>query len=226
MTYNTMVHGFARGSTSWRSGPKLQGEHIITLINATLALVLLVLLAPLMLLVCLTVLAQRDGPVLFGHRRLGQGGRVFHCLKFRTMAEDAEARLAALLANDPQARAEWERDQKLRHDPRITPLGNLLRRSSLDELPQLINVIRGEMRLVGPRPIVQAEAHHYGRRIRHYYAVKPGITGLWQVSGRNDVGYRRRVAMDCLYARKRSLVFDAWLLIRTVPAVLVRRGCY
>src|SRR5439155_5109228 len=123
----------------------------------------------------------------------------------------AEQRLAELLASDPQAREEWERDHKLRKDPRITPLGLFLRRSSLDELPQLINVMLGEMSLVGPRPIVEAEVVRYGRRFRHYCSVKPGLTGLWQVSGRNDVSYRTRVAMDCLYARNKTPLLNLWV---------------
>jgi lipopolysaccharide/colanic/teichoic acid biosynthesis glycosyltransferase len=179
-----------------------------------------------MILIAFAVAMQDGGPPLFAHSRLGHRGRSFRCLKFRTMAIDAEARLARLLATDPAAREEWRRDQKLRHDPRVTAFGALLRKSSLDELPQLINVLRAEMRLVGPRPIVQAEAIRYGTRIRYYYAVQPGITGLWQVSGRNDVSYRRRVAMDCLYARRKSPALDAWLLVLTIPAVFFRRGCY
>src|SRR5205085_5042530 len=121
---------------------------------------------------------------------------------------------------------EWEKDHKLRNDPRVTKLGAFLRKSSLDELPQLFNVLRGEMSLVGPRPIVDAEAAKYGRRFRHYCAVKPGITGLWQVSGRNDTSYRTRVAMDCIYAQRRNALLDAKVLAATVPAVLIARGSY
>jgi lipopolysaccharide/colanic/teichoic acid biosynthesis glycosyltransferase len=225
MSSNVLGRGFHE-FVSYAPPPKLQREHLLTALNVFIAAVLLVLLSPLMVLVWTAVFVQDGGPPLFGHRRIGQRGRSFQCLKFRTMATDADQRLAQLLANDPEALREWSQDQKLRHDPRITPLGAILRKSSLDELPQLVNVVRGEMSLVGPRPIVAAEARRYGRRIHYYYAVKPGITGLWQVSGRNDVSYRRRVAMDCLYARKRNLLFDGWLLILTIPAVLVRRGCY
>ena len=140
------------------------------------------------------------------------------------MRTDADERLHHLLASDPQARIEWARDHKLRQDPRITPLGVFLRRSSLDELPQFLNVLRGEMSLVGPRPIVEAEIPRYGRYFVHYCANKPGITGLWQISGRNDVGYRRRVAMDVIYARRRSIGLYLWILLATAPAVLLRRG--
>ncbi|MDB5453372.1 MAG: rfbP [Caulobacteraceae bacterium] len=194
--------------------------------NFVVALLALIFLAPLMLAVALAVYAQDGGPVLFAHRRLGKNGTYFRCLKFRSMAIDAEQRLAALLASDPDARAEWDKDHKLRNDPRVTRLGLFLRKSSLDELPQLFNVLRGEMSLVGPRPIVEAEIAKYGRRFSHYCAVKPGITGLWQVSGRNDTSYRTRVALDCVYAKRRNVWMDFAVLASTVPAVLARRGSY
>jgi lipopolysaccharide/colanic/teichoic acid biosynthesis glycosyltransferase len=194
--------------------------------NMVVALGALVFLLPVMLLIAITVHVQDGGPVLFAHRRIGLNGRTFRCLKFRSMAVDAEQRLAALLESDPAARAEWEADHKLRQDPRVTRLGAFLRKTSLDELPQLLNVLRGDMSLVGPRPIVEAEVEKYGRRFRDYCAVKPGITGLWQVSGRNDTGYRTRVALDSVYARRRHLGLDAYIIVATVPAVLTRRGSY
>ena len=194
--------------------------------NFSVALLALIFLAPVMLAVAIGIFMQDGGPVIFAHRRIGRDGRDFHCLKFRSMARDAEQRLAQLLAADPIARAEWAADHKLRDDPRVTRLGLFLRKSSLDELPQLINVLRGEMSLVGPRPIVEAEIAKYGRRFAAYCAVTPGITGLWQVSGRNDTSYRRRVAMDSLYARRRSVLLDARIMACTVPVVLSRRGCY
>jgi exopolysaccharide production protein ExoY len=194
--------------------------------NVSIALVAILFLAPLFIALAALIFVQDGGPPVFAHRRIGRGGRHFRCLKFRSMRVDAEERLAELLDRDPEARAEWERDHKLRNDPRVTALGAFLRKSSLDELPQLFNVLRGEMSLVGPRPIVDAEAAKYGRRFRHYCAVKPGITGLWQISGRNDVSYRTRVAMDCLYARRRNAFLDAKVLAATVPAVLIARGSY
>jgi lipopolysaccharide/colanic/teichoic acid biosynthesis glycosyltransferase len=142
------------------------------------------------------------------------------------MVLNSDAVLAELLATSPSARAEWARDHKLKNDPRITPLGRFLRSSSLDELPQLWNVLVGEMSLVGPRPIVSAEVMRYGMRFSYYCACRPGITGLWQVSGRNDVSYRRRVALDSIYARRCSLLLDSIILVRTFPAVLARRGSY
>ena len=194
--------------------------------NVAVALLALVFLLPIMLLVAMAVYAQDGGPILFAHRRIGLNGRTFYCLKFRSMAVDAEERLAAVLASDPAARAEWEQDHKLRRDPRVTPLGAFLRKTSLDELPQLFNVLRGEMSVVGPRPIVEAEVAKYGRWFPAYCAVKPGITGLWQVSGRNDTSYRTRVALDCVYARRRSFGLDAYIIAATVPAVLLRKGSY
>jgi Undecaprenyl-phosphate galactose phosphotransferase WbaP len=194
--------------------------------NLMVAVLAVIFLAPIMLAVAIAVYAQDGGPILFAHRRLGRNGQYFYCLKFRSMAVDAERRLKDLLASDPAARAEWEKDHKLRNDPRVTKLGEFLRKTSLDELPQLFNVLRGEMSLVGPRPIVEAEIAKYGRRFSHYCAVKPGITGLWQVSGRNDTTYRARVAMDCVYAARRSVWMDFRVLALTVPAVLARRGSY
>jgi lipopolysaccharide/colanic/teichoic acid biosynthesis glycosyltransferase len=196
------------------------------LVHAALALILLIAFLPVMLLVALAVACQDGGPAVFAHRRIGRHGRSFNCLKFRSMAVDAEARLAELLASDPVARVEWARDHKLRNDPRVTKLGDFLRRSSLDELPQLWNVVRGDMNLVGPRPIVEAERAKYGRRFEAYCAVRPGLTGLWQVRGRNDTSYRARVAMDTVYARRQCLTLDAYILVMTVPAVLSSRGCY
>ncbi len=156
--------------------------------------------------------------------RLGRDGRAFGCLKFRSMVADGEAVLTAHLAADAQARAEWAATHKLTNDPRITPIGQVLRKTSLDELPQLWNVLRGEMSLVGPRPIVQAEVARYGRAFQTCFAVPPGVTGLWQVSGRSDTSYAERVALDLDYASRWSLRRDIAILLRTIPAVLAQRG--
>ena len=195
-------------------------------VDVVVASALIVLLAPLLLAVAVMVWAQDGGPAFFAHERIGLGGARFKCLKFRSMLIDAEERLAALLASDPAARAEWASDHKLRRDPRITGLGRFLRRSSIDELPQLLNVLRGEMSLVGPRPIVEAEVCRYGRRLRHYTNVKPGITGLWQVSGRNNTTYRRRIALDTIYGRRITLGLYLKILVLTVPAVVLSRGSF
>ena len=190
------------------------------------ALVLLMVFAPVMLMVAIAVFIADPGPVLFRQKRIGFDGRLFDCYKFRTMATDAEARLDALLANDPVARAEWDKDHKLRNDPRVTGVGRFLRKSSLDELPQLWSVLKGDMSLVGPRPIVEKEAVRYGRYLQHYCAVRPGLTGLWQISGRNDVSYRRRVAYDVLYVRTSGVYDNLRILVLTVPSVLASRGSY
>jgi exopolysaccharide production protein ExoY len=199
---------------------------LVRALDIVIAFCALVFVLPLMCVIAFAIFLQDGGPIVFSHRRVGRGGKSFYCYKFRSMAADAEARLADLLERDPAAREEWARDHKLRDDPRVTPLGAFLRRSSLDELPQLINVLQGTMSLVGPRPIVDAEIARYGRRFCHYCAVKPGITGLWQVSGRNDVSYRTRVALDCLYAKSHSPRLYLWIVVVTIPAVLSRKGSY
>jgi Undecaprenyl-phosphate galactose phosphotransferase WbaP len=189
------------------------------------ALVLLVLGALPLLYIALRI--RRDGgPAMFAHQRVGQSGKVFPCFKFRTMQVDAEERLRELLANDPAARAEWEREFKLRNDPRITPIGQFLRRTSLDELPQLFNVIRGEMSLVGPRPVIRAELARYGDDVDYFLMVRPGMTGLWQVSGRNDTGYDTRVYLDTWYVKNWSLWYDIAILFKTIRVVLNREGAY
>jgi len=180
---------------------------------------------PVFMILCFAIWSHDGGPPIFAHRRVGRGNKLFSCLKLRTMVVDSERRLEELLRSDPSAAFEWHTHQKLRNDPRITPLGAFLRKTSLDELPQLINVLVGHMSLVGPRPIVAAEAPRYGRYFKFYCAVRPGITGLWQVSGRNDVSYRRRVAIDTHYVRSRSIFVDIAILTRTLPAVLSARGC-
>ena len=185
---------------------------------------LLLFLSPVMIVVAIAVFLCSPGPVMFGHKRIGRGGASFRCLKFRSMVIDAEARLATLLASDPEARLSWERDHKLKYDPRITAIGSFLRKTSLDELPQLLNVLKGDMSLVGPRPIVLAEAERYGRYFDAYLQVRPGITGLWQVSGRSNVSYRRRVALDVAYTRNKSLRLDMRILVSTIPSVLAARG--
>ena len=187
---------------------------------------ILLLASPVLLAIALMVWMTDGGPAFFSQARIGRDGRRFQCLKFRSMCVDADARLAKLLASDENARREWHADHKLRVDPRITRLGQFLRKTSLDETPQLINVLRGEMSLVGPRPIVDAEIPRYGRRFNAYCAQRPGITGLWQVSGRNDVSYKRRVALDTAYAARKSIALDMRILAATIPAVILRRGSY
>lgn len=186
----------------------------------------LVMLLPLLLIIAVCIRLRDPGPVLFSHRRIGKDGQPFGCLKFRTMVVGAEQILARHLAENPEAAREWRETQKLRDDPRVTPLGATLRRTSLDELPQLLNILKGEMSLVGPRPIVMEEVSHYGTAIRDYMSVRPGLTGLWQISGRSDVGYTDRVKLDQQYVRQRSFRGDLAIMLRTVVVVARRQGSY
>ncbi|HUL66983.1 MAG TPA: sugar transferase [Burkholderiaceae bacterium] len=188
------------------------------------ALLLLVLITPLLALIAALVWLEDRGPVVFAQYRIGRNGRPFRCFKFRSMVSNADSVLCDLLANDARLRAQWERDQKLEHDPRVTRIGRLLRVTSLDELPQLYNIWRGEMAFVGPRPIVAQELARYGVWKRHYLRVCPGLTGLWQVSGRNDVSYDERVALDRDYVEHHSWLLDLLIVGRTFGAVLRRHG--
>jgi exopolysaccharide production protein ExoY len=196
------------------------------LFDVLAASILIFALLPLMLFVALVIYSFEQGPVLYGHDRIGYRGRRFRCLKFRSMVPNSAEVLERHLAESPTARAEWDASQKLRNDPRITALGKFLRVTSLDELPQLINVVRGDMSLVGPRPIVQAEVGRYGNNIEAYTSTRPGITGLWQVSGRSDVDYDRRVQMDATYVTNWSLPGDVAILLRTVKVVFSQSGSY
>ena len=213
--------------------PELAGVSLATdtyrgmrYVDAIVALIAFVLILPVLVLIALAIKSTSPGPVIFAHDRVGLGGRMFSCLKFRSMALDADDSLIALLASDPAIGVEWTQAHKLRNDPRITRVGGFLRKTSLDELPQLLNVVRGEMSPVGPRPIVLAEIYRYGRYIRHYCSVRPGITGLWQINGRNNVSYARRVALDVLYVRSRSLRLNLYILGMTFPSVIFADGTY
>ncbi len=192
------------------------------------SLLVLILGSPLFLLLAVLVKLSSRGSVFYRQRRIGRGYKGFGCLKFRTMRRDADRVLATMLEADPKLRAEFERDHKLKRDPRITPLGKFLRRSSLDELPQFINVLRGEMSVVGPRPIVWDELRRYGRNMDEVLSVRPGLTGLWQVSGRNNLTYRTRVRLDLTYVRNRSFWLDLGIVLRTIGVVLLPmdRGAY
>ena len=187
---------------------------------------ILLMVLPFLLVLAIVMFVSDPGPLLFVHRRIGHRGRSFGCLKFRTMKVNGDEILREHLAGSHVARREWAETQKLRDDPRVTRVGLLVRKLSLDEFPQLVNVFRGEMSLVGPRPIVEAEVHRYGRFFEHYCMVKPGLTGLWQISGRNDTSYRERVELDVEYVGRKSLTYDVMLMIKTIPAVLFARGSY
>jgi lipopolysaccharide/colanic/teichoic acid biosynthesis glycosyltransferase len=191
--------------------------------DVALALLLGLMIAPIILGLWAATRAD-GGPGFFGHHRVGRDGRTFRCWKLRTMVVDAEERLSKHLSAHPEAAEEWNRNFKLRNDPRITPLGRFLRESSLDELPQLWNVLRGEMSFVGPRPVIEAELELYGSAAATCFSVRPGVTGLWQVSGRNDVDYASRVRLDLSYVSRISLARDLRIMASTVTAVLRRTG--
>jgi exopolysaccharide production protein ExoY len=165
------------------------------------------------------VLLTMGRPVFFSQERVGFRGRKFKCMKFRSMVKDAPKALEAYLAANPQARMEWAQTQKLRHDPRVTWLGRILRKSSLDELPQLFNILKGEMSCIGPRPVLPVELERYGRHSTAYKNARPGLTGLWQVSGRSNTSYEERVRLDRIYVRRWSLGFDIRIMLRTVPVL-------
>ncbi len=204
-----------------RSGD-LDVKRVVDVVGGVLALLYF---APVMIIVYF-ILFVTGGQPIFAHRRIGRNGQLFHCYKFRSMVKNANGVLADYLNWNAAAREEWNRTFKLARDPRVTRFGMFLRRTSLDELPQLINVLKGEMSLVGPRPIVPGEIPRYSSRIESYYRCRPGITGLWQVNGRNHVDYRRRVCFDTLYARRQSVWLDLRIMFRTVWVVLVGRGAY
>jgi exopolysaccharide production protein ExoY len=167
-----------------------------------------------------------NGPVLYGHRRIGHNGRTFKCLKFRTMAVNGDEILRNYLRDNPQAAEEWRATRKLKNDPRVTVVGTVLRKLSLDELPQLLNILRGEMSVVGPRPVVDEELNLYDSFAAFYLRTRPGLTGLWQISGRNDVSYESRIAFDTQYVQNWSLLGDVAIIVRTIPAVCMARGSY
>lgn len=194
------------------------------LFDLTLALAGLVVLSPILITAGLLIWLQDRGPILYGHKRVGRKGAHFRCWKFRSMVRESDAVLKAHLAADPEAAAEWEQSQKLAKDPRVTPLGVFIRKTSIDELPQLWNVLIGQMSLIGPRPITRPELDRYGPDRRYYLLVRPGITGLWQVSGRSKTSYERRIALDRLYLENWSWRQDLDILFKTPQAVLHSEG--
>lgn len=193
-------------------------------VDKLLSVLAFIALLPLLIVIGLLVRLTSSGPVLFRHGRLGRYGRPIKILKFRTMYADADSRLERILAEDPEAAEEWRRSFKLKNDPRVTPLGRFLRKTSLDELPQIFNVLGGSLALVGPRPIVEDEVRYYGSAYRIMSSVRPGVTGLWQVSGRSDTDYARRVTLDTYYVLNWSPWMDIWILVRTAFAVLRMHG--
>jgi exopolysaccharide production protein ExoY len=194
-----------------------RGKRLLDIIIAATALVLV---SPLMLAIAILIRFTMGSPVIYAHQRVGVNGRIFNCLKFRTMLNNSEELLARHLADDPESANEWNTGRKLSKDPRVTWLGQMLRRSSIDELPQLYNVLRGDMSCVGPRPIVPDELRPYGENAADYLAARPGVTGIWQVCGRNSLSYSARVKLDAMYVRRWSMLVDLAILLKTVPALL------
>jgi exopolysaccharide production protein ExoY len=212
-------------SLEWRDWPRTPlGGFPKRVFDLTVASIVLLFIAPLLFVLMIAVKLQDGGPALYGHSRIGLGGRSFKCLKLRTMITNSDEALRRHLASDPAAAREWAANRKLANDPRITSLGRFLRRSSLDELPQILNVLRGEMSLVGPRPVVREELVRYDLAKVHYLKARPGITGLWQVSGRSNTSYGRRVELDKAYVLRWTLLKDILIMLRTVPALATRSG--
>lgn len=190
------------------------------------ALLAILILSPIFLMIMALVKFSDRGPAFYGHRRVGHNGRMFHCLKFRTMVMNGDEVLRQYLAANPEAEEEWKATRKLKNDPRVTAIGSVLRKLSLDELPQLINILRGEMSVVGPRPVVDEELNYYESAASYYLSTRPGLTGLWQISGRNDVSYKARVDFDTQYVRNWSMMQDVSIIVKTIPAVCMSRGSY
>jgi exopolysaccharide production protein ExoY len=187
----------------------------------------LTLLSPLFFLIAIAVKLSSKGPIFYGHLRVGRGGKKFRCFKFRSMYMDADHRLKEILANDPALRHEWETTHKLKNDPRVTPIGAFLRKTSMDELPQFWNVLRGDLSVVGPRPVVELEIIKFlGPKASKILSIRPGLTCFWQVSGRTDTTYDHRVALDEKYVDNRSLAVDIKLIAKTIPAIFSSRGAY
>ena len=189
------------------------------------ALFLFPFLFPIMVAIAVFIKLDSKGPIFFLHKRVGKKGKLFNCYKFRTMVANAEDLLDEVL-KDNEAHQEWKKDFKLRDDPRITRMGKILRKFSLDELPQILNVINGDMSFVGPRPIVREEVRKYGRDFEYYQSVRPGITGMWQINGRNDTDYAKRVRLDKKYILEKTILLDLKIIFKTLPVVLSRRGAY
>jgi Undecaprenyl-phosphate galactose phosphotransferase WbaP len=179
-----------------------------------------------LLFIAFLVKVSSPGPVFYGHQRLGKDRKYFTAYKFRSMYKNSDEILKNLLAADTKLQEEWEENHKLKDDPRVTPVGKILRRISFDEFPQLINILKGEMSLVGPRPVVDAEVEKYGKDFDRIFSVKPGLTGLWQVSGRSDTDYTDRVALDTYYLQSWSVWLDLWVLLKTVGVVIKGKGAY
>jgi len=187
----------------------------------------IIITLPITIPIAIIIKLTDGGSIIYGHERVGKGGRKFKVLKFRSMYIDADKKLKEILKNDPKAKEEWEKTFKLKNDPRITPIGKFLRKTSLDELPQFINVLKGEMSVVGPRPVVEEELKKYYKdKAELYKSVKPGVTGYWQVEGRNDTDYEERIKMDEYYIKNRSFLMDLKIILKTIKVMITGKGAY
>ena len=239
--YNVLIPGFFNVSNIWMSVRDFDGilgfasTHRLAMkwnlaIKRALELFVVciggLILLPFLLIIAFLVKITSPGPVLYGHKRVGLGGKEFRAFKFRSMVMDADKQLQKLLASDPALREEWDKSQKLKNDPRVTKVGKLLRRTSFDEWPQLLNILKGEMSLVGPRPVTVEETKKYGENFLRIFSVKPGLTGLWQISGRSDTDYMERIAYDTYYLQSWSVWLDLWIIYRTPGQMIWGKGAY
>jgi Undecaprenyl-phosphate galactose phosphotransferase WbaP len=215
--FGPVLQGDRRISRSLQS---LDGELFKRLFDILFSLSVLILFAPVYLLLAFLIALSSSGPIFYVQERVGKNRKRFYCLKFRTMVENADDILLEIMENSPHLRQEFEDNFKLKQDPRITGIGRFLRMTSLDEFPQFWNVLKGDMSVVGPRPLVEEELPRYGRHINKILTIRPGITGLWQVSGRNDIPYPRRVQIDLYYANDKNLWMDMWILFKTIGVVI------
>jgi len=215
-----------RVNKSKTTGDGLYKDGFKRALDILLFFLCLPIVLPVLLLLIVLIKVGSRGPAIFKNERIGRNGKKFNCLKLRTMCVNAEEELKKLLQENEILRREWEEDQKLKNDPRITRLGNIIRAFSLDEIPQIFNVLKGEMSFVGPRPIVEEEIAKYENRYKYYKKVRPGITGLWQINGRNDTSYKDRVVLDSKYSEIVNFALDIKILAKTIPVVLSQKGAY
>lgn len=227
-----IVQGLVRKSVRALIEPKrlrlsraiLNGNFYKRTFDIVFASLVLTIFSPVYLILIILVTADSKGPVFYVQKRIGKNHQPFNCIKFRTMIDNADEVLATIMQDSNTAREEFKQSFKLKQDPRITSIGKFLRLTSLDELPQFWNVLKGEMSVVGPRPLVPEELYKYGHKINTVLQIKPGITGLWQVSGRNDIPYPKRVQIDVYYAKSRTGLLDLWIIYKTIGVMLFPRN--
>lgn len=206
---------------------KIQHLPLKRTLDIIFSLSVLILLSPLFLTIALLISFTSEGNAIYYQKRIGRGGSYFRCYKFRTMYKNSETILHHILTKDPEKRKEWDESHKLKNDPRVTPIGSFLRKTSLDELPQFWNVLKGDLSVVGPRPVVKEEIiKHFGAKAPKIFSVRPGITGLWQISGRSDTSYSQRIALDEYYVENRNILIDLKIIALTIPSMIFKKGAY